>query len=55
MNSVIDVIEDRNRDLGGFSVHRALPIAHRKTVGPFIRYPNPEDSVEEAAMPCVLR
>ncbi len=33
---VIDIIEGRSRDLGGFSVRRVLPIAHRKTVGPFI-------------------
>lgn len=36
MTAVIDVIEGRARDLGGFSVQRVLPIAHRKTVGPFI-------------------
>jgi redox-sensitive bicupin YhaK (pirin superfamily) len=33
---VIDVIQGRARDLGGFTVRRVLPIAHRKTVGPFI-------------------
>ena len=36
MNSVIDIIRGRARDLGGFSVRRVLPIAHRKTIGPFI-------------------
>jgi redox-sensitive bicupin YhaK (pirin superfamily) len=30
------VIEPRTRDLGGFSVRRALPFASRRTVGPFI-------------------
>ncbi|MDE2148763.1 MAG: pirin family protein [Gammaproteobacteria bacterium] len=36
MSSVIDVIEGRARDLGGFAVRRVLPIAHRRTVGAFI-------------------
>lgn len=36
IDSVIDVIEGRARDLGGFSVRRVLPTAHRKTVGAFI-------------------
>ncbi|MDB5985773.1 MAG: pirin family protein [Nevskia sp.] len=37
MNSaVIDIIAGRERDLGGFSVRRVLPIGHRKMVGPFI-------------------
>lgn len=36
MNPVIDVIPGRARDLGGFTVRRVLPIAHRKTIGPFI-------------------
>jgi redox-sensitive bicupin YhaK (pirin superfamily) len=30
------IIEARTRDLGGFSVERVLPSAHRKLVGPFI-------------------
>jgi hypothetical protein len=30
------VIESRERDLGGFSVHRVLPVAKRRMVGPFI-------------------
>jgi hypothetical protein len=30
------VIEPRERDLGGFSVRRALPSSERRTVGPFI-------------------
>ena len=33
---VLLVIEPRTRDLGGFSVRRALPFAARRTVGPFI-------------------
>lgn len=36
MTAVIDTITGRTRDLGGFSVRRVLPIAHRKTIGPFI-------------------
>jgi Pirin-related protein len=36
MESVIDIIEGRPRDLGGFSVRRVLPAARRRTVGPFI-------------------
>lgn len=36
MSAILDVIDGRARDLGGFSVRRVLPIAHRKTVGPFI-------------------
>ena len=35
-NAIIDIIEGRSRDLGGFSVRRVLPIGHRKLVGPFI-------------------
>lgn len=33
---IIDRIAGRSRDLGGFSVRRILPIAHRKAVGPFV-------------------
>lgn len=33
---ILDRIAGRARDLGGFSVKRVLPIAHRKMVGPFI-------------------
>ena len=33
---ILDRIAGRARDLGGFSVRRVLPIAHRKLVGPFI-------------------
>lgn len=36
MNNVIDIVEGRPRDLGGFSVRRVLPASRRKTVGPFI-------------------
>jgi redox-sensitive bicupin YhaK (pirin superfamily) len=35
-SAIIDRIEGRARDLGGFSVRRILPVGHRKTVGPFI-------------------
>lgn len=35
-SALIDVIVGRPRDLGGFTVRRVLPVAHRKTVGPFI-------------------
>jgi redox-sensitive bicupin YhaK (pirin superfamily) len=44
---VIDVIQGRTRDLGGFTVRRVLPIAHRKTVGPFIFF----DHMGPAALP----
>lgn len=33
---ILDRIAGRSRDLGGFSVRRVLPIAHRKLVGPFV-------------------
>ena len=33
---IVDRIAGRVRDLGGFSVKRVLPIAHRKMVGPFV-------------------
>lgn len=37
MTAIVDLISGRARDLGdGFTVRRVLPIAHRKTVGPFI-------------------
>ena len=36
MDPILDLIPGRERDLGGFSVRRVLPIGHRKTVGPFI-------------------
>jgi len=36
MTLILDRISGRARDLGGFSVKRVLPIAHRKLVGPFI-------------------
>jgi redox-sensitive bicupin YhaK (pirin superfamily) len=36
MDTILDLIPGRARDLGGFAVRRVLPIAHRKTVGPFI-------------------
>jgi len=36
LNPVIDIIEGRQRDLGGFSVRRVPPITHRKNVRPFI-------------------
>lgn len=36
MTALLEIITGRARDLGGFSVRRVLPIAHRKTVGPFI-------------------
>lgn len=35
-SAILDRIEGRSRDLGGFTVARVLPIGHRKTVGPFI-------------------
>ncbi len=35
-SSILDRIAGRSRDLGGFSVKRVLPIAHRKLVGPFV-------------------
>ncbi|GAC1623593.1 MAG: hypothetical protein NVS9B10_08690 [Nevskia sp.] len=47
MNPVIDIIRGRARDLGGFSVRRVLPIAHRKTIGPFIFF----DEMGPAAFP----
>ena len=34
--AILDRIAGRARDLGGFSVKRVLPIAHRKLVGPFV-------------------
>lgn len=34
--AILDRIPGRQRDIGGFTVSRVLPIAHRKTVGPFI-------------------
>ncbi len=34
--TILEIITGRPRDLGGFSVRRVLPIAHRKTIGPFI-------------------
>lgn len=37
-DSVADVIVPRMRDLGGFSVRRALPSAERQMVGPFILF-----------------
>ncbi len=33
---ILDRIAGRARDLGGFSVKRVLPIAHRKLIGPFV-------------------
>jgi redox-sensitive bicupin YhaK (pirin superfamily) len=36
MSAILEIISGRPRDLGGFSVRRVLPIAHRKTIGPFI-------------------
>jgi redox-sensitive bicupin YhaK (pirin superfamily) len=33
---VIDVIDGRPRDIGGFSVRRVLPSPHRRHVGPFV-------------------
>ena len=33
---ILDRIHGRVRDLGGFSVKRVLPIAHRKLIGPFV-------------------
>ena len=33
---ILDRIAGRPRDLGGFSVKRVLPIAHRKLIGPFV-------------------
>lgn len=47
MSAVIDVISARARDLGGFMVRRVLPIAHRKTIGPFIFF----DEIGPVAMP----
>jgi redox-sensitive bicupin YhaK (pirin superfamily) len=35
-SAILDRIAGRTRDLGGFSVRRILPIAHRKLVGPFV-------------------
>ena len=35
-NTIELLIEDRQRDLGGFTVGRVLPYAKRRTVGPFI-------------------
>jgi hypothetical protein len=37
-DSIADVIVPRMRDLGGFSVRRALPTADRQMVGPFILF-----------------
>ncbi|GAB5471628.1 MAG: pirin family protein [Rhodospirillales bacterium] len=34
--SVIQVIEPRTRDLGGFTVGRVLPVAKRRNLGPFV-------------------
>ena len=34
--SIVQVIDGRERDLGGFSVRRVLPFADRQMVGPFI-------------------
>src|ERR1700752_2508426 len=36
MSNIDLLIEDRSRDLGGFTVGRVLPFAKRRTVGPFI-------------------
>jgi len=30
------IIQARERDLGGFSVRRVLPFAHKRTIGPFV-------------------
>jgi hypothetical protein len=36
MGAIIELIQPRERDLGGFSVRRVLPAATRPTVGPFV-------------------
>jgi len=36
MTQILDRIAGRSRDLGGFSVRRILPVAHRKLIGPFV-------------------
>ncbi|MCA0920978.1 pirin family protein [Pseudooceanicola nanhaiensis] len=36
VDSIETVIVPRARDIGGFEVRRALPVAHRRMVGPFI-------------------
>ena len=36
MSRILDVLQGRPRDLGGFTVRRVLPIGHRLNVGPFI-------------------
>ncbi len=33
---IITVVEPRSRDLGGFEVRRILPVARRRSVGPFV-------------------
>ncbi|HCR94409.1 MAG TPA: hypothetical protein DIV98_05635 [Oceanicaulis sp.] len=38
MSSLERILEGKSRDLGGFSVARILPVAHRRHVGPFVFY-----------------
>ena len=33
---IVTVVEPRSRDLGGFEVRRILPVARRRSVGPFV-------------------
>lgn len=36
MGAIVELIQPRERDLGGFSVRRVLPAPNRPTVGPFV-------------------
>ena len=38
MSSLERILEGKSKDLGGFSVARILPVAHRRHVGPFVFY-----------------